>query len=160
MTFLTQAEKEQHIQFRLIHVLSNRDLVRKLLTMEIEVTISEMLVTCHTHITISDYMSLMGLATTTVNAVQKVQKKSQCGNCTKPPQSRQTTLPSAELYMWLLPQDWVLDSQMQEGLEVQSSLPGKLTLHITPKIDKGGKKTNEVGVSEEDSHCDEVTIHT
>ena len=81
--FPTQAEKEQHIQFRLVCTPNDRDLVRKLLAMKIEATTSEMLPTCHTHIAISDNMSSMGLATSMVNAVQKVQKKSQCRNCTK-----------------------------------------------------------------------------
>ena len=83
--FPTQVEKEQHIdlQFRLACALSDRDLVRNVFAMKIEVTTSEMLATCHTHIVISDNMSSMDLATKTVNAVQKVKKKSQCGNCTK-----------------------------------------------------------------------------
>ena len=82
--FPTQAEKEQHIQFRLVRTLSDRELVKKLLTMKIEATTAEMLATCRTHIAISDNMSSMGLTTSMVNAVQKFPKKSQCGNCTKP----------------------------------------------------------------------------
>ena len=78
------AEKERHIQFRLVCALSDTDLVRKLPAMKMEATTAEMLGMCCMHIAIADYMSSMGLATKTVNAVQKVAKKSQCGNCTKP----------------------------------------------------------------------------
>ena len=81
-------EKESHIQFRMVWALSGTDLIRKLLAMKIEATTAEMLAVCHTHITIADNMSSMGLSTKAVSAVQKMTKKASshsnpCGNCTK-----------------------------------------------------------------------------
>ena len=61
--FPTDAEKERHIQFRMVHALSDTDLIRKLLAMKIEATTAEMLAVCQTHIAIADNMSSMGLAT-------------------------------------------------------------------------------------------------
>ena len=55
--FPTDAEKERHIQFRLVCALGDTDLVRKLLAMKMEATTAEMLAMCHTHITIADNMS-------------------------------------------------------------------------------------------------------
>ena len=86
--FPTDAEKERHSQFRMVRALSDTDLIRKLLEMNIEATTAEMLAVCHTHITIADNMSSMGLSTKAVSAVQKMTKKpsshsSPCGNCTK-----------------------------------------------------------------------------
>ena len=86
--FPTDVEKERHIQFRMVRALSDTDLIRKLLAMKIEATTAEMLAVCHTHITIADNMSSMGLSTKAVSAVQKVIKKASshgnpCGNCTK-----------------------------------------------------------------------------
>ena len=81
-------EKERHIQFRMVHALSDTDLIRKLLAMKIEATTAEMLAVCHTHIAITDNMNSMGLSTKAVSAVQKMMKKASshgnpCGNCTK-----------------------------------------------------------------------------
>ena len=86
--FPTNVEKERHIQFWMVHALSNTDLIRKLLAMKIEATTAEMLVVCCTHITIADNMSSMGLSTKAVSAVQKMMKKASshgnpCGNCAK-----------------------------------------------------------------------------
>ena len=67
--FATDAEKEIHIQFQMVHTLSNIDLIRNLLAMKIEITIAEMLAVCNMYITIADNMSFMGLSTKTVSAV-------------------------------------------------------------------------------------------
>ena len=61
-----------HIQFWMVHALSNTDLIRKLLAMKIEATTAEMLAVCHTQIAIADNMSSMGLSTKAVSAVQKM----------------------------------------------------------------------------------------
>ena len=74
--FPTDMGKEKHIQFRMVRALSNTDLIRKLLAMKIEATTAEMLAVCHTHITITDNMSSMGLSTKAISAVQKTMKKS------------------------------------------------------------------------------------
>ena len=86
--FPTDAEKERHIQFWMVRVLSNTDLIRKLLAMKIEATTTEMLAVWYTHIAITDNMSSMGLPTKAIGAVQKTMKKASshgnpCGNCTK-----------------------------------------------------------------------------
>ena len=107
------AEKERHIQFRLVHALSDMDLVRKLLAMKMETTTAEMLATCRTHIAIADNMSSMGLATKTVNAIRKVPKKSQCGNCTKPHAPGQQHCPAKDSTCHSC-QSWALESQVQE----------------------------------------------
>ena len=69
--FPTDAEKERHIQFRMVRALSDTDLIRKLLAMKIEATTAEMLAMCRTHIAIADNMSSMGLATKAIGTVQK-----------------------------------------------------------------------------------------
>ena len=81
-------EKERHIQFWMVRALSDTDLIRQLLAMKIEATKAKMLAVCHTHITVTDNMSSMGLSTKAISAVQKMTRKpsthgSSCGNCTK-----------------------------------------------------------------------------
>ena len=68
--FPTDAEKERHIQFRMVHALSDTDLIRKLLAMKIKATTAEMLAVCQTHIAVADKSS-MGLATKAICIVQK-----------------------------------------------------------------------------------------
>ena len=158
--FPTQVEKEWHIQFRLVHALSDRELVKKLLTMKIKATTAEMLATCCTHIAISDNMSSMGLTTSTVNAVQKFQKKSQCGNCTKPhgPGRQHCPVRNSTCSFCHKQGHWVAKCR-----KAKKSKPGTKRPHNPPQQPghwKGGrKKTAEVGVSEGDPHCDEITIH-
>ena len=72
----------------MVCVLSDMDLIRKLLAMKIEATTAEMLAVCHTHIVITDNMNSMGLSTKAISAEQKMMKKSSthstpCGNYTK-----------------------------------------------------------------------------
>ena len=112
--FPTQVEKERHIQFRLVHTLSDRDLVWKLLAMKIEATTSEMLATCHTHIAISD-MSFNGLSHYHSECCAEGSQEITLWKLHQAPQSWQTALPSTELHMQFLPQARTLESQMQEG---------------------------------------------
>ena len=158
--FPTQAEKEQHIQFRLVCTLSDRELVKKLLTMKIEATTAEMLATCRTHIAISDNMSSMGLTTNTVNAVQKFPKKSHCRNCTKPhsPGRQNCPVRNSTCSFCHKQGHWVAKCR-----KAKKSKPGTKRPH-NPQQQSGqrkggGKKADEVGVSEGDPHCDEITIH-
>ena len=85
--FPTDAEKERHIQFRMVHALSDTDLIRKLLAMKIKATTAKMLAVWQTHIAIADNMSSKGLATKAISTVQKMKKPqshgSPCSNCTK-----------------------------------------------------------------------------
>ena len=157
--FPTQVEKEQHIQFRLVCTLSNRDLVWKLLAMKIEATTSEMLATCHTHIAISDKMSSMGLATTTVNAVQKVQKKSQCANCAKPhsPGRQHCPVQNSTCSFCHKQGPWRVKCRKAKESNPGTKRPHNLQGNVDHEM--RGRKTDEVGVSQGDPHCDKITIH-
>ena len=163
--FPTDAEKERHIQFRLVRALSDRELVKKLLTMKIEATTAEMLAACHTHIAISDNMSSMGLTTSTVNAVQKFPKKSQCSNCTKPHGPGRQNCPARNSTCSFCHKQghWVAKcrkaKKSKPGMK-RSHNPQQQSGHQPSGHRKGGtKKADEVGVSEGDPHCDEITIH-
>ena len=77
-------EKERHIQFLMVHALSDTDLIRKLLAMKIEATTAKMLAVYRMHIAIAHNVS----STKAGSAVQKMTKKpstrsSPCGNCMK-----------------------------------------------------------------------------
>ena len=89
-TFLAIAEKERHVQFRLVRALNDADLVRKLLMLKLDAPTSEMLSICQTHSALDTGLTEMGLREKKVNAVQKTAgrrrqqpPKGQCGNCTK-----------------------------------------------------------------------------
>ena len=60
--FPTDEEKECNVQYFLIQALSDKDLVKKLLALDLKATTSKMLEVCWTHITISDNLDAMGLA--------------------------------------------------------------------------------------------------
>ena len=158
--FPTDVEKEWHIQFRLVHALSDTDLVRKLLAMKMEAITAEMLATCHTHITIADNMLSMGLATKTVNAIQKVPKKSQCGNCTKPHAPGWQHCPA---------KDSMCHSCQRVGhwrvkcRKSKRTAPGSKKTPNPQQLPRhrpgGKKKVDEVGVSEGHPHYDEISIN-
>ena len=59
----------------MVYALSDTDLIRKLLVMNIKATTSRMLTVCHTYIAITDSMSSMGPVTKAVNVVQKTNRK-------------------------------------------------------------------------------------
>ena len=91
--FPTEDKKEWNIQYRFVRALSDKELIKKLLALDLMATTSKMLEVCHTHIAISD--NLMGLKEqTTVNAIWRQNKPCQgkkppadsahtCGCCTK-----------------------------------------------------------------------------
>ena len=92
--FPSTAEKERHVQFRFVRALNDPELVRKLLTLKMTATTTEMLETCRTHIAISDNMDSMGLSKKTVSVIQRQGQQRhrnpksgpthhECGNCTK-----------------------------------------------------------------------------
>ena len=93
--FPTEEEKEQNIQYRLVRVLNDKELIKKLLALDLKATTPKMLEVCWTHIAISDNLKAMGLKEQkTVNAVKKQNKPYQgkkppadsvhsCGHCTK-----------------------------------------------------------------------------
>ena len=157
--FPTDVEKERHIQFRLVHALSDTDLVRKLLAMKMEATTAEMLATCCTHIAIADNTSSMGLATKTVNAIQKVPKKSQCGDCTKPHAPGRQHCPAKDSTCTYCRKvgHWRVKCRKSKR-----TAPGSMKTpnpQQPPRHRLGGKKkVDEVGVSEGDPHYDEISI--
>ena len=101
--FPTDEEKEWNVQFCLVHALTDSDLVKELLTLDLKTTTAKMLETCSTQIAIADNLNARDLVSKTLNAVikrskwpqycpQQQQEKTSnpqnqhaCGNCTKFP---------------------------------------------------------------------------
>ena len=95
--FPTDEKKEQNVQCHLVQALSDKDLVKKLLALDLKATTAKMLEVCQTHITISDNLDAMGLARSKpIHAIHQGNHKKQrqqrskptanqhqCGNCTK-----------------------------------------------------------------------------
>ena len=52
-------------------MLTDSELVKKLLTLDLKATTAKMLKTCRTHIAIADNLNAMGVGSKTVNAVNK-----------------------------------------------------------------------------------------
>ena len=104
--FPSDEEKEWNIQYRLIRALNDKELVKKLLTLDLKATTPKMLEVCQTHITISDNLEAMGLKEQkTVNAIRKWNKPHQgmkppadsvhsCGHYTKSHPPGQSSCPA------------------------------------------------------------------
>ena len=76
--FLTEEEKEWNIQYRFIRTLSDKELIKKLLALDLTVTTPKMLEVCCTHIAISDNIETMGLKEQkAVNVMQRQNKPCQ-----------------------------------------------------------------------------------
>ena len=69
--FPTDKEKERNVQFHLVHVLTDSELVKKLLALDLKATTAKMFKTCRSHIAIADNLTAMGLRSKTINAVNK-----------------------------------------------------------------------------------------
>ena len=94
--FPSEEEKEHNFQYRFVRTHDDKELVKKLLALDLKATTAKMLEVCHTHIAISDNLNAMGLSgPKSVNAVkqqgkqhphghkQSSRNQHQCGNCTK-----------------------------------------------------------------------------
>ena len=93
--FPSEEEKERNVQYRLVRALNDKELIKKLLALDLKATTPKMLEVCRTHIAISDNLEAMGLKEQkTVNAIRKHNKSRQgkkppadsvhsCGHCTK-----------------------------------------------------------------------------
>ena len=159
--FPTDVEKERHIQFRMVHALSNTDLIRKLLAMKIKATTVEMLAVCCTHITIADNMSSMGLSTKAVSAVQKMTKKASshvnpCGNCMKHHTPGREYCPAKDSTYHYCQKIGHWKQKCRKSNKAKDA-------HKKPKSQSqrqhGGRRADEGGVSEGDLAFDEVMIH-
>ena len=65
-------EKEQNVQYQLVHALDNRELVKNLLTLPIKETTAKMLEVCRTHNAINSEMEALGLGSSkTIHAIHK-----------------------------------------------------------------------------------------
>ena len=69
--FPTDEEKKQNAQFNLVCALTDSEVAKKLLTLDLKATTAQMLETCRTHIAIADNINAMGLRSKTVNDVNK-----------------------------------------------------------------------------------------
>ena len=58
--FPTDEEKEQNVQFHLVHALTDSKLVKKLFNLDLKATTVKMLKICRTHIAIADNLNAMG----------------------------------------------------------------------------------------------------
>ena len=160
--FPTDVEKERHIQFQMVHALSDTDLIRKLLAMKIEATTAEMLTVCHTHIAITDNMNSMGLSTKAISAVQKMMKKSSthstpCGNCTKHHTTGREHCPAKDSTCHSCQKIIHWKQKCRKSNKAKDA-------HKKPKSQsqcrhRGRRRADEVGVSEGDPAFDEVMIH-
>ena len=94
--FPSEEEKERNVQYRFVRALDDKELVKKLLSLDLNGTTAKMLEVCHIHIAISDNLDAMGLSgPKSVNTVKQQGKQHhhghkqssgnqhQCGNCTK-----------------------------------------------------------------------------
>ena len=70
--FPTDEAKEWNVQFCPVHALTDSELVKKLLTLDLKATTAKILKTCRGHIAIADNPSAMHLRSKTVNAVSKL----------------------------------------------------------------------------------------
>ena len=128
--------------------------------MKMEATTAEMLATCRTHIAIADNMSSMGLATKTVNAIQKVPKKSQCGNCTKPHAPGRQHCPAKDSTCHCCHKVGHWRIKCRKSKRTGTGSKKTPNPQQPPRHRLGGKKkVDKVGVSEGDPHYDKISIN-
>ena len=95
VNFPTEEKKEWNVHYRFARAFSDKELIKKLLALDLTATTTKMLEVCCTHITISGNLEAMGLKEQkTVNAIQRQNKPHQgkkppahsvhsCGHCMK-----------------------------------------------------------------------------
>ena len=95
--FRTDEEKEHNVQYRFVYTLSDKDLVKKLLALDLKATTTKMLEVCETHIAISNNLDALGLVGPKPihdihqgkhnkqhqHGAKQHESQHQCGNCTK-----------------------------------------------------------------------------
>ena len=107
--FPTNDEKEHNVLYCFVHALSDKDLVKKLLTLDLKATTAKMLKVCQTHITISNNLDAIGLVgSKPVHAIHqgkhnkqhkhglKQPGNHQCGNCMKSHLPGQASCPAKD----------------------------------------------------------------
>ena len=122
--FPSDEEKEWNIQYRLVRALNDKELIKKLLTLDLKATTPKMLEVCQTHIAISDNLEAMGLKEQkTVNAIRKQNKPHQgkkppAGQCAlmwtlhKVPPTWPIFMPSMGWHMPWMWKERTLEAQM------------------------------------------------
>ena len=162
--FPSDEEKEWNVQYRHTRALNDKELIEKLLALNLKATTPKMLKVCWTHIAISDNLEAMGLKEQkSVNAIRKQYKPHQakkppadsvhsCGHCTKFHPPGQSSCPA-----W----DDICHGCGKKGHWKPKCQSGnKGPKDKAPKYHNWGgrqKKVNEVG-TDEDPHCDEVGV--
>ena len=164
--FPTEDEKEWNIKYRFVRALSDKELIKKLLALDLMATTSRMLEVCYTHFAISDNFEAMGLKEQkkkTVNAIWRHNKPCQgkkppadsvhsCGCCTKSHPPGRSSCPARDDHCWGCGKLGHWKPKCWNG---QKGPKDKGTKHHN----RGGKqrKVNKVG-TDEDPHCDEVGV--
>ena len=174
--FPTDEEKEWNIHFCLVHALTDRKLVRKLLAPDLTATTAKMLKTCRTQIATADNLNAIGLRSKTVNAVNKQsqwpwphpqqqqktlnsQNQHVCGNCTKSHAPSRASCPAKESTCWSCGRigHWDVRSQSTSGKQKD---PNKNPPWCWPKGGKQ-KQTHTVDVGDDyNPQCNEVHVIT
>ena len=155
--FPSEAEKERHVQFRLVRALNDADLVRKLLMLKLDAPTSEMLSICQTHSALDTGLTEMGLREKKVNAVQKTAgrrrqqpPKGQCGNCTKKHPSGRDNCPVRDATCHGCGNKGHWKTKCRKSQKADKGQTSRRPQH--PKKPKG-RRTDEIDVDQ-----DEITV--
>ena len=77
--FPTNDKKEHNVQYHFVRTLSDKDLVKKLLALDLKATTAKMLEVCQTHITISNNLDALGLVgSKPIHAIHQGKHNKQC----------------------------------------------------------------------------------
>ena len=162
--FPTDEEKECNEQYRLIWALSNKDLVKKLLALDLKATTAKMLEVCQTRIAISDNLDAMGLAhPKPVHAIHQGNHKKQCQQGSKPTANQHQCSSCVKSHSLGCASCSAKDATCNKCGKVGHWKPSchggspKKPQKKPPKKGKGrGQKIDNIGM--DDYHLDEVDI--